>query len=63
MKRRPSNRPPLKPYLYKDEMYVDIYSPGRVKVGEMEFPRENLELQEEIGGLYLDTWKLVCLQV
>lgn len=52
MKRRPSNRRLLlKPHLYKDETYVDLCSPDIQKVGVMEFPRQNLELQEELGEL------------
>ena len=60
LKRRPSTRRLLlKPHLYKDEMYVDICSPDIQKVGEMEFPRQNLELQVELGELTVKRGQMV----
>lgn len=49
LRHRPSNHLLLKPQLVKDNAYVNLCSPDIVKTGELDFPRQKLELQCELG--------------
>ena len=49
LRHRPSNHLLLKPQLVKDDAYINLCSPDIVKTGELDFPRQKLELQCELG--------------
>ncbi len=49
LRHRPSNHLLIKPHLTKDDAYIDLCSPGIMKTEELEFSRQRLELQVELG--------------
>ena len=49
LKHRPSSHLLLKPHLLKGDAYIDLCSPDIKKSGELDFPRQNLELVVELG--------------
>lgn len=49
LQHRPSKHLLLKSHFTKEDTYIDLCSLGAMKAGELEFPRQRLELQMTIG--------------
>ncbi len=52
LRHRPSKHLLLKTHITKDDAYIDLCSPDVMKTGGLDFSRQKLELQMELG-IYL----------